>query len=210
MHHFKREDVQTIIDMMERIRSEPHIEIEARLGRIHSFEPARESNHDKRPVFEPNLGEHAFEKIIQKLKTNPHWTKTTQTRMVDTFYPRDIRKSTFADGSVKVLTKKKLDILDIPLDNQPFDVRICVSKEVPYDRPLDHIPPVFQREKFRTSFQHKRTFCYDGTQVTDDIGKVSYEFEIELVSPQEFINTRGTRHVVDSFLCKIEDVLRLF
>lgn len=204
---FRHEDLQDLIRLIESTNGDPHLEIEARIGRIHASEP-KHGIMQNRTTFEADVGKHALQRISQKLHTNPGWSFQHDSKTVDTFYPQNIRQTVDAHGRKNTIRKERLYVLDIPLPDSAFDVRICVSRETPIRH--SHGERIGQREKMRTSYGYKDTFRYDVTETIDEQGQTTHEFELELLAPQTFIHERGSKHVAKSMLCKLEDILHFF
>lgn len=204
---FRYEDLQDLIRLIESTRGERYLEIEARIGRIQTSAP-KPGMVQERTTFEADVGKHALQRIVQKLDSNPEWSFQNNSKTVDTFYPQNVRQTVDANGKRDTIRKERLYVLDIPLPDSAFDVRICVSRETPL--PYSCGETIGRREKKRTSYGHKDTFRYDVTETMDDQGHTTHEFELELLAPQSFVHERGSKHVAKSMLCKLEDILHFF
>lgn len=206
---FELEHTLALQKMLDEAYGDPTLEIEARLGRI--MPPTPTGGYHPGGVvqpFESNIGDHALTLIRKRLRSFQGWTQVDRTTSTDTFFPESVRTTTYQDGTTYTIRKDRLRSYDIPLPGYPFDVRISVSREVAVDPST--WPAQGYRTKDRESFRHKDTFLFEATEVSDHHNRKAYEFELELFRPQKYLEAKGSRHVAESMLCKVEDVVRFF
>ena len=153
-------------------RRTPHMEFELRLGK-------------KAPnMFDTNIGKEKWERILKGLQNYKHWEDTKETR--STVYQTGDYRVVVDDESSEqdVHKKKKLQVIDIPLKDQPLDVRVSMSTEEPSEIPEDM---EFQkiRERKRYSFLRKNlwielTQWMGQAEDLDDENEIQYQVELEI------------------------------
>jgi hypothetical protein len=172
------------------------VEIELRLGKI------------SRGAFDTNVGKENFEKILRGLEKYQGWESVTESH--ETVYIKgdtrviDDEKT----GKSKCQKKTRVKKMDLSLKDQPFDVRLSVSTEVP----VKTAPTEFEdmRVKKRKSFLRKN-LSIDMTRVTgnpddpDSEEDERYEVELEIVDTKELKDDV----IVTNILQKVLDVLKL-
>lgn len=172
-----------------------NIEIEMRLGR----KTAKK--------FDTNIGRETFEKLIRALNKYDGWESRTENKYA-VYYGSGNKRITVdesTDESVAVI-KTRVAALDFELPNCPFDVRLGISKEVPYEQDDEEMASV--KEKHRWSFVRKN--------LTIDISKIkgdpddpdsdedtTYQVELEIINPR----TIGDRDTLFAILYKIFNLL---
>jgi hypothetical protein len=153
-----------------------HVEVEMRLGKMNGT------------MFDTNVGKDSFEKILKSLKKYNGWESVKEST-TSVYYKGSTRVTIDEDTENSVtVDKRKVGVVDHRLANQPFDIRFCVSKELPAemgeDDVMDHV-----RHKTRTSFVRKN-LSIDMTVVTgepddmDDEAEETYEVELEIINPK--------------------------
>ena len=153
-------------------RRTQHMEFELRLGK-------------KAPnMFDTNIGKEKWERILKGLQNYKHWEDTKETR--STVYQTGDYRVVVDDESSEqdVHKKKKLQVIDIPLKDQPLDVRVSMSTEEPSEIPEDL---EFQkiRERKRYSFLRKNlwielTQWMGQAEDLDDENEIQYQVELEI------------------------------
>lgn len=204
---FRPDDLDDLIRLIDSTHGQQHIEIEARIGRIQTSEPTL-GMMQERTTFEADVGKHALQRITEKLDSNPMWSFQENRKTLDRFFPHNVRQTIDEYGKKNAVRKERLYVLDIPVPDAAFDVRICASRETPV--PCCEGETLGKREKKRTSYGHKDTFRYDITETTNEHGHTKYEFELELIAPDAFVREKSSKHVAKSMLCKLEDILGFF
>ena len=172
-----------------------NIEIEMRLGR----KTAKK--------FDTNIGHETFEKLLRALAKYDGWESRTENKYA-VYYGSGNKRITVdesTDESVAVI-KTRVAAMDFELPNCPFDVRLGISKEVPYEQDDEEMASV--KEKHRWSFVRKN--------LTIDISKIkgdpddpdsdedtTYQVELEIINPR----TIGDRDTLFAILYKIFNLL---
>lgn len=163
--------------VIRRHASSDHVEIEIRLGR-------------KTPTkFDTNIGREAFQKILSGLSTYQGWESTSQ-KTYSVYYGSGNKRITVdeaTDESVAVI-KSRVTVTDFALDDSPFDVRLGISTEVPYEQDDEEMASV--KEKRRWSFVRKN-LSIDLSQIKgdpedpDSDEDTTWHVELEIVNPKE-------------------------
>lgn len=172
-----------------------NIEIEMRLGR----KTAKK--------FDTNIGHETFEKLLRALNKYDGWESRTENKYA-VYYGSGNKRITVdesTDESVAVI-KTRVAAMDFELPNCPFDVRLGISKEVPYEQDDEEMASV--KEKHRWSFVRKN--------LTIDISKIkgdpddpdsdedtTYQVELEIINPRAI----GDRDTLFAILYKIFNLL---
>lgn len=172
-----------------------NVEIEIRLGR-------------KTPTkFDTNVGRSTFEKLLKALDKFPGWeSKTAKAYAV--YYGSGNKRITVdedTDESTAVI-KTRVAVADFDLTNCPFDVRLGVSREVPYEQDDEEMASV--KEKKRWSFVRKN-LSIDLSRIKgdpedpDSDEDTTWHVELEIVNPKDI----GDRDQLFALLYKIFNVL---
>jgi hypothetical protein len=183
--------------IFEANKSNKHVEIEMRLGKMNG------------KIFETNVGEDIFSKVLKALKKYQQWESVKES--VSTVYYKGNTRMIINEDTedVENVQKEKVKVLDYKLSNKPLDVRFAVSTEKPVtqtseDEVMDHV-----RHKKRISFLRKN-LVIDMTIVTgdpddmDDESEASYEIELEIVNPKEVSDDNTLYNI----LYKVECVMK--
>ena len=173
------------------------MEFEMRLGKINNN------------MFDTNVGEKVFNKVLGALKVYKDWESVKET--TSSVYYKGSNRMTINEDTEEVTTvkKQKLQVVDQYLKDRPFDVRFCVSEEVPIDDDMSEEVMDHVRHKSRTSFLRKN-LSIDMTVVSgdpddlDDENEESYEIELEIVDPTK-VNDNDTFY---NLLYKVECLLK--
>jgi len=159
--------------------------------------------------FDTNIGADVFGRILSCLHKYEGWESVKKLNET-VYYKDDIRVCDNEDtGESRTECKKKLKKHDIQLENSPFDIRFCVSSEVPCEKPVD---ATFEemRVKHRTSFIRKN-LSIDMTHVTgdpddpDSENADTYEVELEIIDSNKVANKNELYNIV----YKVCDILKL-
>ena len=175
--------------------SSEHVEIEIRLGR-------------KTPQkFDTNVGKATFFKLLKALDTYKGWESRTE-NTYSVYYGSGGKRITVdesTDESTAVI-KTRVAVSDFDLDNCPFDVRLGISKEVPYEQDDEEMASV--KEKHRWSFVRKN-LSIDMSQIKgdpedpDSDEDTTWHVELEIVNPK----TIGDKNSLFALLYKIFNIL---
>ena len=172
-------------------------EIEIRLGKMN------------RGSFDTNVTKETFDKVLRRLHRYKGWENVTESDTIIYHYPSK-RRATY-DNTIEDITesviKKRLEVNDVSLNGQPFDVRLGVSSEVPMDHdPEEEATNV--RTKKRTSFLRKNlridVTCVTGDPQDQDCDDENqYQIELELLSVPE------SKNELFNMVYKVFDVLKI-
>ena len=183
--------------IFESHKDKKHVEFEMRLGKMNG------------KMFDTNVGEKAFNEILEALRKYKDWERVTESK-TSVYYKGNTRMIIDEDTEdTTVVKKSKIQLVDHCIPDRPFDVRFCVSKELPgketeMDDVMDYV-----RNKNRISFVRKN-LSIDMTTVTgqpddlDDESEMSYEVELEIIDPK-IVNDKNTLY---NIIHKVECVLK--
>lgn len=172
----------------------PHVEIEFRLGRKTASK------------FDTNVGRATFEKLMKALNKYQGWEAKTES--VSSVYSSGSKRITVdekTDESVAII-KTKMVQSDFSLDGHPFDVRLGIATEVPYEPNGEEMETV--KTKKRWSFIRKN-LSIDLTEVTgepddkDSDEDTTWHVELEIIDPK----TIGDRDHLFALMYKIFNLL---
>jgi len=174
---------------------EPDVEIEFRLGR-------------KTPTkFDTNVGQEAFERLLHALGKYSGWESASKGTYT-VYYGNKNKRITVdesTDESVAVI-KTKVESSDFSLGEHPFDVRLGVAREQPYEQDDEEMTSV--KTKKRWSFVRKN-LSIDLTQMQGDPDDKdadedsTWHVEFEIVNPKDI----GDRDKLFALLYKIFNLL---
>jgi|CryBogDrversion2_11_1035321.scaffolds.fasta_scaffold06963_2 mRNA capping enzyme, beta chain len=166
--------------IVERYLKKPNHEIELRLGSI------------KRGKFDTNIGQESYKKALSALMRYDGWESTKVSN--DTiYYGNDGRRAVMNQETDEVtrVIKKKVEIADFHME--PYDVRLGISTEVPYEENADEEVFETTRERIRHSFVRKN-LSIDVSMIKgspDDMDAetdTTYQLELEIVNPANVNN----------------------
>lgn len=186
--------VDRIVEIIEKYRNLDNLEYEFRLGYI----------EDK--VFNTEIQDEFYNKIIKKLKTNTKWEVIDNIEIMD-YFIGDLRHSVPTSGETKTIKKTKLVQMDFRYQNTPFDIRFSISKEDPVTKKIKIDDATYTRKKIRTSFKHKN-WLYDISKIettTNGVKELTNEVELDLkIKPDDDL-----KHIILSSLLKIGDLANM-
>ena len=174
---------------------EPDVEIEFRLGRKTSQK------------FDTNVGQEAFERLLKALSKYDGWESTSKGTYA-VYYGEKNKRITVdeaTDVSVAVI-KTKIEALDFALADKPFDIRLGVAKEQPYEQDDEEMASM--KTKKRWSFVRKN-LSIDLTQMQGDPDDKdsdedsTWHVEFEIVNPRDL----GDRDKLFALMHKVFDLL---
>jgi hypothetical protein len=172
-------------------------EIEMRLGRRASS------------GFDTNVGKDTFAKVLRALQKYQGWEDTKHSNATIYYFPGNKRLSVNEETDEQVgQIKKRVTVDDIELGSEPFDIRLGVSTEVPFEYDGEETSTQ-QKTKERWSFVRKNLSIDmsivkgnpDDKDVDDD---TTYQIELEIVDPSKV----KTRDELFNILHKIFDLLK--
>ena len=183
--------------IIESHKNKPSTEIEFRFGR-------KAGN-----IFDTNVGKGPFEQTLQALEKYTGWESTKHSRSTVYYFEGSKRLTIDEDTDEQVgQVKKRVCVDDFRLDTHPFDVRLGVSTEEPYEYDGEETSTQ-QKTKERWSFVRKNLSIDLSIIKGDPIDKDSdedttYQIELEIVKPDEIT----TPVELFNLIYKIFDVLK--
>ena len=193
------ETARALFDMWEPLirKHSPtdNVEIEIRLGR-------------KTPTkFDTNVGRDTFQKLLLSLGKYDGWESKTE-KTYSVYYGSGNKRVTVdeATDEATAVIKSRVAVSDFDLPNCPFDVRLGVSREVPYEQDDEEMASV--KEKRRWSFVRKN-LSIDLSQIKGDPDDpdsdedTTWHVELEIVNPKDI----GDRDKLFALLYKIFNLL---
>ena len=189
-------------DIIQQYSRQPNTEIEFRFGKMN------------RGKFDTNVGKETFEKVLRRLRKFAMWEVVNEkqtTVYIDPLTSKRVIMNDKTDEMESAVIKQRVLANDQELTNCPFDVRLGISTEVPYDREAD-TEENFTRVKNRkrTSFVRKG-LSIDMTEVSGDADDMDSENAIEYQIEMEIIEHPGDddRHKVFNMVYKINDIFKI-
>ena len=184
---------QQVKPIFDQLKSKPNVEFEFRLGK---------KNTD---MFDTNVGKETFEKLLEGLKKFSVWEKISQEN-TSVYYKGDTRMIiNDVTDEMTCMKKTKIKKFDVVLEDQPYDVRFCVSNEIPVESSEDEVMD-YMRMKKRTSFVRKN-LSIDLTVVTgqpddlDDEADETYEVELEIIDPKKITSDNQLFNMIFKIQC---------
>lgn len=189
---------QPIKTVFDEHRATDHIEFELRLGKI---------NHT---MFDTNVGEEIFHKILRALDRYKGWEDVRQTK-TSVYYKRNVRMTIDEETDEHTCVKKiALSKETFELEKSRLDVRFSAAVEMPVEDTGDDEVMDTVRVKSRTSFVRKN-LSIDMTIVTGDPSDLDseedarYEIELEIIDPAKVAD----RDELYNIVYKVFDVLKI-
>jgi hypothetical protein len=182
--------------IIEKFKSGPNMEIEFRFGR-----PGAKG-------FDTNVGKESFDKLFKALLKYEGWERKEHARWEVYYFEGNKRLQIMEDTEEREsIIKKRMHVDDFAIPQSPFDVRLAVNQEIPFE--YDGETASDQKTKERWSFVRKN-LRIDLTKMTgdpddpDDDKSESYQVELEIIEP-EAVKDRDT---LFNMVYKIWDVLK--
>jgi mRNA capping enzyme, beta chain len=174
----------------------PGVEIEIRFGRRSGTK------------FDTNVGRLSFEKCLRALEAYTEWENTSHTKH-DVYYFEDGKRMQIneATDDREAVIKRRILVNDFELKGLPFDVRLGISSETPFE--YDGETATEQKNKERWSFLRKN-LRIDLSKITgnpddpDDDQDTSYQIEMEIVKP----SLLRTQDQTFKLMYKVFDVIK--
>lgn len=183
--------------IIETHKCKPNIEIEFRFGR-------RSGNG-----FDTNVGSESFAKVLRALKKYPDWETTKHTNSTVYYFEGSKRLAVDEETDEQVgHIKKRVKVDDFQVPDAPFDVRLGVSTEEPFEYDGEETSNE-QKTKERWSFVRKNLSIDmsvikgnpDDKDAEDD---TTYQIEMEIVDPSQVKTNMELFNVIH----KIFDLLK--
>ena len=183
-------------------QNDENVEVEIRFGKTN------------RGSFDTNIGKDTFEKVLRRLQRYQGWESVKETNST-VYYDESANKRVTMDDASEEMTcvvKKRVCIDNQPFENLPFDVRLSVSTEVPYERIEDDPDENFTRvrKKHRYSFVRKN-LTIDVSEVSgdaedkDDDTDTMYQLELEIIDPKKVENRAQLYNIIN----KVSDLSKI-
>lgn len=177
-------------------RSKKHVEVEFRLGKFHG-------KH-----FNPDVGKVNFDKLMKALKNFKGWESVTESSYEIFYGPKNLRTTIDEENDKREsVIKTRIENVNCVTQNLPFDVRMSISTEKPYEDTGDEEYTDSVCKK-RISFVRKG-LSIDMTEVqgdNDDIDseqESTYHVEFEIIKP----HTVTDKNTLFNHINKIENLL---
>jgi len=197
-------NVHKVCDIIEPIfnkyKDDEHVEMEMRLGKYNG------------KFFDTNIGEKMYISLMKGLNKYDGWERI-ETSQTEVFYrEKDNLRITIDESTNEetVIRKERVHVEDFKqLEGTPFDIRFCVSKELPiehdYDSEMD-----CKKTKTRTSYIRKNlsidmTSIIGGAQDMDSEDPFTYQVEFEIIKPEN-VEDKDT---LFNIIHKIKDVFNI-
>jgi hypothetical protein len=175
--------------IIEAHKSNPNTEIEIRFGR------------QSGKSFDTNVGPQTFAKVKRALEKYQGWETTKHSNATVYYFDGSKRLTVDEDTDEQVgQIKKRVKVEDFAVANAPFDVRIGVSTEEPFEYDGDETSNE-QKTKERWSFVRKNLSIdltiVKGTPDDKDAEEdTAYQIEMEIVDPSALVSGVETYNLV--------------
>lgn len=187
----------TFAPIVSNFLKSPNHEIEFRLGKMN------------RGKFDTNVGVDVYNNVIRGLGSYTGWEEVKRSN--DTiYYGKNDRRAIFNNTTEQIVRciKKRVRVVDHSMD--PFDVRLGISTEVPYEPSEDEEEFEHTRNRIRHSFIRKN-LSIDVSMITgtpddiDDEQTTTYQIEMEIIKPEEVKSEQELFNI----MYKISDVMKI-
>jgi hypothetical protein len=183
--------------LIETHRTKENIEIEMRFG--------RKSGKN----FDTNVGKTAFENLLKALHKYQGWEDTKHTTSTVYYFDGGKRLSVDEESDEQIgHIKKRVVVDDFELDQAPFDVRLGISTEAPYEYDGEETS-TDQKTKERWSFVRKNlsidmSIVKGNPDDKDSDNDTTYQVELEIVKPSQIQN----KIELFNILYKVFDIIK--
>jgi mRNA capping enzyme, beta chain len=184
--------------LIETHKASENTEIEIRFGRRSGTK------------FDTNVGKPTFQKVLQALTRYEGWESTDHSEVTVYYFEGGKRLSVneqTEEQKGEIKTRVKVD--DFQLPNEPLDVRLGISTEVPFEYDGEETSTE-QKTKERWSFVRKN-LSIDMTIITgnpddkDSDEDKTYQIELEIIDPTKIQN----KIELFNLLYKVFDLMKL-
>ena len=192
---------KVLFDKWEKViedhRLKDNVEIEVRFGRRSGSK------------FDTNVGEATFKKVLGALNKYQEWESTSHMTSTVYYFEGGKRLSVDEETDEQVgQVKTRVTVDDVELQNQPLDIRLGISSEVPWEYDGEETSTE-QKTKERWSFVRKNLSIdmsiIKGTPDDKDSDEdTTYQIEMEIIKPSEIQN----KIELYNLLYKVFDVLK--
>ena len=184
--------------VIENHRHKENTEIEIRFGRRSGTR------------FDTNVGKPTFQKVLQALTKYEGWESTNHSEVTVYYFDGGKRLSVNEQTEEQVgEIKTRVTVDDFQLPNEPLDVRLGISTEVPFEYDGEETSTE-QKTKERWSFVRKN-LSIDMTIITgnpddkDSDEDKTYQIELEILRPSQIQN----KIELFNILYKVFDMMKL-
>jgi len=184
--------------LIETHKASENTEIEIRFGRRSGTK------------FDTNVGQPTFKKVLQALTRYEGWESTDHSEVTVYYFEGGKRLSVNEQTEEqKGEIKTRVTVDDFQLPNEPLDVRLGVSTEVPFEYDGEETSTE-QKTKERWSFVRKN-LSIDMTIITgnpddkDSDEDKTYQIEMEIIDPSQIQN----KIELFNLLYKVFDIMKL-
>ncbi len=183
--------------IIEAHKTKPNTEIEFRFGR-------RSGNG-----FDTNVGADTFTKVLKALEKYPEWESKKHTNSTIYYFEGSKRLTVDEETDEQVgQVKKRVKVDDFHIDNAPFDVRLGVSTEEPFEYDGEETSTE-QKTKERWSFVRKNlsidmTVVKGNPDDKDADDDTTYQIEMEIIDPAQV----NSKIELFNIVYKVFDVLK--
>ena len=184
--------------LIEAHKTRPCTEIEIRFGRRSGS------------GFDTNVGKDTFEKVLRALGKYKGWENTSHTNSTVYYFEGSKRLTVNEETDEQIgHIKKRVLVDDFELGDEPFDVRLGISTEEPFEYDGEETSTE-QKTKERWSFVRKNLSIdmsvVKGNPDDPDCDEDTvYQIEMEIVKPSEVASDRDTLY---NILYKVFDLLK--
>ena len=193
------EQARTLFDTWEPIirrhSTKGTTEIEIRIGRMN------------RGSFDTNVTKGVHDKVIRRLHNYKGWENVTVSDTIVYHYPSS-RRATYdnvTEDITESVIKRRIEVNDVSLVGQPFDVRLGVSAEIPADHDPEEEASMV-RSKKRVSFTRKN-LRIDVTSVSGDADDPDCDEDTQYQIELELLAVPASKDELFNMVYKIFDVL---
>jgi hypothetical protein len=178
--------------------AKPNTEIEFRFGR-----PSGKG-------FDTNVGSAVFDKVMKALRKYNGWEETKHTNATVYYFEGNKRLTVDEETDEQVgHIKKRVLVDDFNIESAPFDVRLGVSTEEPFEYDGDETSTK-QTTKERWSFVRKNlsidmTIVKGTPDDKDSDEDTTYQIEMEIIDPSQI---SGDEDELFNLLHKIFDLMK--
>lgn len=183
--------------IISKFKTDPNTEIEIRFGRTAA------------KGFDTNVGRESFEKAYRALGKYSAWENTQHTTSTVYYFEGGKRLAVDEESDEQVgHIKKRVRVDDFSLDDSPFDVRLGVSTELPFEYDGEETS-TRQTTKERWSFVRKNlsidlTIVKGTPDDKDADDDTTYQIEMEIVNPSALTDQTDTFNLIH----KVFDLLK--
>lgn len=180
-------------------KTTPNTEIEIRFGRKSSKN------------FDTNVGKASFEKVFNTLNSYNEWESKNHSKKTIYYFPGNKRLTVSDENEEQVgEIKTRVFVDDHHIDNAPLDVRLGISKEIPFEYDGEEESNL-QRERERWQFVRKNLSIdlsiVKGTPEDKDCDDdISYQIELEIIDPSAV----KSDVILYNLLNKVFDLIKIF